>query len=68
MGLSALMGLAQQSMTGEEADVSRFLERGRYLLEQGDAGELLRELNEDRTQELARFVYTCVSSVHLYFY
>ncbi len=50
-----LMGLALQSLTEEEPDVPLFLENGRYLLAQGNAGELLGELNEERVVKLALY-------------
>ncbi len=50
-----LMGLALRELAEGETDVPRFLERGRYILEQGDAGALLGNLNEARALELAFF-------------
>ncbi len=48
-----LMGLALQELAEGETDIPRWLERGRLLLEQGDAGELLSEAEDSHASELA---------------
>ncbi len=47
-----LMGLALKELADGETDIPHFMERGRFLLERGDAGELLRDLDNPQTLEL----------------
>jgi len=50
-----LLGLALRELADGGTQVPHFLERGRLILEQGDAGELLRELDDSQALEQALF-------------
>lgn len=48
-----LMGLVLKRLAEGETNITRFMEYGRFMLEQGNARELLRDLGASRTLELA---------------
>jgi len=48
-----LMGLALKDLADGETDISRFIEKGRAILERGDAGELLKGLDGPQALNLA---------------
>jgi len=48
-----LLGLVLKRLAEGETNITRFMEYGRFMLEQGDAGELLRDLDASRTLESA---------------